>query len=231
MNNKRGPYSSPLQKERQKRILDAARAELKDKGVSNLTMRGVADVADVSLKTVYNLFGNRDMLLLRVSTERFNSIPNQDIIRESDPGIRMLLAYTEAAMNLFAASPEFSAISVGILFRLDKEIASGDDLIAQFRQLTYASLADAIQHAELKPQTDIDSLASLLCAHQWGLVLMWEKELISLDQLKLKLPLSHCLSLLHWVEADTAQWMQPAINDYQTRLEQLQSNKPIQVLA
>jgi len=48
---------------RKRRILDAARARIVNGGVSSLAMRGLAEDAQVSVRTLYNLFGNKDDIL------------------------------------------------------------------------------------------------------------------------------------------------------------------------
>ena len=59
MSTERGRYSSPNQQERRRRILGAARTQLDSRGLTALTMQSIADTSDVSLKTLYNLFGSR----------------------------------------------------------------------------------------------------------------------------------------------------------------------------
>lgn len=48
---------------RKRRILDAARERIVDGGVESLAMRGLAEGAQVSVRTLYNLFGNKDDIL------------------------------------------------------------------------------------------------------------------------------------------------------------------------
>ena len=208
MSYKRGPYRSPAQQERQQRILSVTKSQLKSNGVSKLTMRGVAEASAVSLKTLYNVFGNRDVLLLRVATERYQQLASRSSVREARPGIHQLLAYAEEAIAQFTADPEFSAIVIGILLQLDKEVSPVDDLIALFRERTADALNDAVKNAELRADIDVEALATLLCAHQWGLVLLWERELMTLDQLGVQLRLSHCLTLSSLSRGQTKKWLQ-----------------------
>jgi hypothetical protein len=170
-------------------------------------MRGVAEASEVSLKTLYNVFGNRDLLLMRVATEGLNSLANNAVVKKSNPGLGQLLAYAEGAMTVYSTSPEFSVVTIRILLQIDQEVAQIDNLIEMVRTLTRSSLVDACNNKELVDQVDIDSLATLLCAQQWGHVLMWEKGLISLAQLKLQLPLSHCLTLVPLSTRKSAIWL------------------------
>ncbi len=205
--NNRGPYSSPLQQKRKQRILEVAGEQLNSQGVSKLTMRGVAEASGVSLKTLYNLFGSRDLLILRVATGQLNSLELSPGIKAAEPGISQLLAYAEEAMALFSGATTFSAIAVGILLRIENEISPADDLMAIVRDLTYAALIDAKEREEIADDVDIDSLSILLCSQQWGLVVMWKRGLLSLEQLKLQLPLSHCLTLIPLSRDRTMDWL------------------------
>lgn len=46
------------------RILTAAETILRDEGSAHLTMRGLADKADVALRTLYNLYGSKTAILI-----------------------------------------------------------------------------------------------------------------------------------------------------------------------
>jgi AcrR family transcriptional regulator len=107
--------------ERRSRILAAARALISAGGFDGLTMRQLADEARVSVPTVYNLIGNKYLLLEALVKEQFaeavaalaklpGNLAVTDYI-ELMPGVShdVLLAnpgYTRALIHIFLTSEE-----------------------------------------------------------------------------------------------------------------------------
>jgi AcrR family transcriptional regulator len=56
--------------ERRTRILDAARDLIEAQGYESLTMRELARVGEVTVPTIYNLFGNKESVLLAAVEEQ-----------------------------------------------------------------------------------------------------------------------------------------------------------------
>ena len=192
-------------------------------------MRGVAEASEVSLKTLYNVFGNRDQLLMRVSTEQLNGLANNTVVKGADAGLGQLLAYAESAARMFAISPDFSVVIIRILLQIERVNAPIDNLIEMVRSLTRAALIDARINKELA-DVDVDSLATLLCAQQWGHVLMWEKGLITIDQFKIQLPLSHCLTLAPLSTRKSGTWLKEKTQALFGELQSANSAKTNQML-
>lgn len=57
-----------------RRILDAARRLLEVGGIEELSMRRLADEADVSVRTIYNLFGDKDGLIEALVRDSFDAM-------------------------------------------------------------------------------------------------------------------------------------------------------------
>lgn len=57
-----------------RRILDAARRLLELGGIDELSMRRLADEADVSVRTIYNLFGDKDGLIEALVRDSFDAM-------------------------------------------------------------------------------------------------------------------------------------------------------------
>jgi AcrR family transcriptional regulator len=109
--------------ERRSRILAAARSLISEGGFEGLTMRQLADQARVSVPTVYNLIGNKFLLLEALVKEQFaealaafaklpGNLSMMEYI-ERMPGVAhdVLLAnpgYTRALIHIFLTSEESS---------------------------------------------------------------------------------------------------------------------------
>ena len=60
---------------------------------------------------------------------------------------------------------------------------------------------------QLMPGTDCTQLSQLLAASQWGVTLMWQKGLISLDTLRRQAIIKHCLDLMPFCRMETREWL------------------------
>ena len=67
----RGKYASPAQTERRKRILRETLKLLQHASPADISMAQIAELSDVSTKTLYNLFKSRNGLLLAASMTSF----------------------------------------------------------------------------------------------------------------------------------------------------------------
>lgn len=110
--------------ERRSRILAAARQLISDGGFDGLTMRQLAEQARVSVPTVYNLIGNKYLLLEALLKEQFAEalaalakLPRNEAMLdyiEQMPGVTfdVLLAnpgYMRALIHIFLTSEEAAA--------------------------------------------------------------------------------------------------------------------------
>lgn len=208
MANKRGPYSSPAQAERRLRILRATLELLDREGIAGITIKRVAAIAEVGEKTVHNIFGSRDGLLLKAVALELDDIQNSDVILDQEPGIPQILSFTEAIMAKFREKPALMANIISIIFRSDDDVSTSQKRVQRMRQFAYAALNAANNKEELVPGTDINVLADLIAANQWGSAFMWERELLSLEQFTHQAMVDHCVTLLPFCVGARKQWLQ-----------------------
>ena len=118
----RGKYASPAQAERRKRILEETLRLLKEEAPAD-SMAQIADCSDVSTKTLYNLFKNRNGLLLAAAaqtrTEALSSVP----VISAPNGVARIIELTRRTMDTFTLSPAFmdSAMSVVVSISAEEE--------------------------------------------------------------------------------------------------------------
>ena len=67
----------------------------------------------------------------------------------------------------------------------------------------HEALLVAESEDQLIPGTDCTQLSQLLAASQWGVTLMWQKGLISLETLRRQAIIKHCLDLMPFCQMDT----------------------------
>jgi AcrR family transcriptional regulator len=138
--------------ERRRRIIEAARALIRETGNAGLSMRALAARAGVSLATPYNLFGSKHAIILavledvRAYEERFAAS------RVTDPVERMFMAL-ELALEFYLSDPRFYKTLWSAVFETDAEIRS--DVFNPRRSAFWRGLiADAITGGAIEPDVD-----------------------------------------------------------------------------
>lgn len=222
MSKERGSYSSPVQQERRQRILRAARMQLERCGLAALTMQSIAQASDVSLKTLYNLFGTRELLLLEAAWELLDNLEISGPVQDAKPGIERLMAFTEGAIKGFEYTPEYARVIVSILLRAEPGHPTAYAQLGRVQQFAHVCLGVAVEQGELRDDLDLDVLSNLICANQWGVVLLWEKGMLGLAQLATQTSLSHHLTITPLCIGKRKQLME-------TKLQELLHSSPEQI--
>jgi AcrR family transcriptional regulator len=195
MNRKRGPYSSERQKERRLRILHHASSHLEQYGLEALTMQSIAEISEVSPRTLYNLFGSRDSLLLEAAYQQLSELQEIPAIRDAEPGIPRLLAFISNSMLRFEEMPEYGRAVISILLRADLDSEAAELRFGPVQDFAYKSLCIAEDNGELSPGLNLEELSFQIAANEWGVLLLWEKGLLKSEQLQRQVYLNLYLTL------------------------------------
>lgn len=195
MSAKRGCYSSPRQQARQERILQAARELIARKGYDGLTMRELARASGVADKTLYNLFASKDRLVMAAVADLLDHIIQHIGEREPQPGLETVLQYSDSLTRQVLETPAYAEAMSRGLFQADASNALVDVLLSGNERFLRKALDEARRRKELLPDTDAPALARMLAGHMWGILLLWNKGLLTLDELPAMANRSLCLSL------------------------------------
>ena len=109
---------TPRQESRRQRILLVAREMVADHGYEGMVMSEVAERAEVSPTTLYNLYNTKDELLLEALRELI-VINHQKVGEMSDdgPGWKYLLKLMENAALLRSSEPAYAEAITDALLR------------------------------------------------------------------------------------------------------------------
>lgn len=203
----RGKYASPAQAERRKRILEETLRLLKEEAPADISMAQIAECSDVSTKTLYNLFKNRNGLLLAAAaqtrTEALSSVP----VISAPNGVARIIELTRRTMDTFTRSPAFMDSTMSVVVSISAEEEAEYHRVGSTQKWFYEALLAAESEGELIEGTNCLMLSQLLAASQWGVTLMWQKKLISLATLRHQATLKHCLDLIPFCRPKTASWL------------------------
>jgi len=205
---KRGRYSSPAQIERRQRILRQTVLLLEAEGLASFSMSRIAEMSSVSTKTLYNLFSNRAALLLAAAANLLDEVESSDVLLNSEPGVPRILGFTESVMSLFQRSPDFMESVISVIMQISPEEEAEHHRMSRVQKSSYEALLVANEQGELLPDTDCLQLSQLLAESQWGATLLWQKHLISLEQLAQHTLLMHCIVLMPFCTEERRSWLE-----------------------
>jgi hypothetical protein len=123
-------------------------------------------------------------------------------------GIERIIELTRSTMVVFKQSPEFMGTVTSVVLGISAEEEAEHDRIGRTEKLFCASLQAAKADGDLLPETDCTQLAQLLSASQWGVTLLWQKGLISLETLEKHAIVKHCTDLMPFCVASRQKWLQ-----------------------
>jgi len=186
-------------------VLDAAEALLREGGPDALSMRTLAQRADVGHVTPYHLFDSKHgvvlALMARVISDDLVSIMRAP---PTDDPVRDVLDRQEAVLALLARDEEFSRAA---LLALDDSTPSGER--ARWLEFVSARSAEDLERliaaGVLRTDTPIDLAARLLLLGQDGAVRRWFRGLSSFEQMRVDY-LAVTVSTLLAVATDKGRW-------------------------
>ena len=148
---------SERQQQREVNILAAARQALTEKGYDGVTMNALAEKAGVVKKTLYNLYGSKDDLLLAAISEVIDSYRGQG--SGADRGIAAIIASRAAATRQIVATPEYAEAMTRALVQAEAGHALVRVLLKDAVANNLSNLQVAAANGELEPHVDIAELA------------------------------------------------------------------------
>ena len=171
---------SERQVQREVNILAAAREALTEKGYDGVTMNALAEKAGVVKKTLYNLYGSKDDLLLAAISEVIDSYRGERVA--ADRGIPAIIASRVAATRQIVATPEYAEAMTKALVQAEAGHALVEVLLKDAVENHVTQLEAARANQELEPHVNLAELAEQLASQGWGLILLWMKGLVPLEQ-------------------------------------------------
>lgn len=154
------------------RICAAAESILRGEGMEKLTMRRLAEVSGVSLRTPYNLFGSKTDVLIALLDEAGFQFTQLDSARADGAAIAHMLDALGRIETFFESDEEYyQSIYAAIMTSDHPEVRSTsvDRAIASARAL----IAQAISNGELRADTDARSLGRHLAITLLAVLGMW----------------------------------------------------------
>ncbi|MEM1142714.1 MAG: TetR/AcrR family transcriptional regulator [Pseudomonadota bacterium] len=143
------------------RVEQAAEAIVRKEGVSGLTMRRLAEKADVALKTPYNLFGSKTGVLLALLDRTTTALLDELLADQSSLAIRQLLNALDTLGRFYRADEDYFRVIFWAVMTSDhpqERAAAHANIIA----IVSAKTAEALAKKELAADTNAEALGEQL---------------------------------------------------------------------
>jgi len=187
---------TPRQEDRRHRILMVARQMVADYGYGGMVMSEVAERAEVSPTTLYNLYNTKDELLLEALRELMViSYQRVGEMSELEPGWKYLLGVMEYGAALRASEPAYAEAITDALLRAVQGDALTELLLHSLLQDFLHSLTKMAERGELKQGVDVEHLATILLGNYWSTFIMINKGMEAISRMRISL-LVNVLSVL-----------------------------------
>jgi AcrR family transcriptional regulator len=181
--------------ERRERILAAAQELIRSTGSVGLSMRALAEKAEVSLATPYNLFGSKGAILAELALAVLKKLEREmDQLRSRDP-IEDLLHIAELGANTYASDPRFYRALMGALTA--SAIGLRDDAVSGGSVRLWQRPVEAgVRAGLLRADADSEFVARDLVIVFLGVLDLWVRGVLDGDAMRLHILYAFTLTLL-----------------------------------
>lgn len=173
-------YSNERMRARQARILSEARALIGSKGIQGLTMRELAKKSDVAFRTLYNIYGSKDVLVSYAVKDFLENIIVISVRKSRNkPHLERLLALLDMIANEVIKASAYVHVLISTYFKFDRpqEI---HDLLHQIVLSTFADFLHELKvMGALKEWTSVDLLAEEIAEKVMWRIFQWTHQHIS----------------------------------------------------
>jgi len=158
--------------DRRRRILDAARELIRETGGADFSMLALADRAEVSPATPYNLFGSKAELLFALFNRSLAELPVKDLTASFKDPLDRLLETTRVVSAHLATRADFFGPLYRAQFGVLDDVHRPEFVEHHLRRWRRA-LADIERAGLLSPAVTADQLSRQLMIHFAGTVELW----------------------------------------------------------
>jgi AcrR family transcriptional regulator len=170
---------TPRQAQRRQRILEAVRDHLSRHGYDRMNMRDVAGTAQVSPTTLYNLYENKDTLVLSALEDFLTSL-GEEISSTDTPGLGRLEVRAQVSAQAILDTPRFAEAMIRMLLNAEPEAPISEFIFNSSVRELESDIRSMQDLGEVREDVDVQRLARNVIANKWTTMLLWTKGYIAL---------------------------------------------------
>jgi AcrR family transcriptional regulator len=168
--------------ERRMRIIRAAHDLMREVGVDDLSVKMIADRADVSAATVYNLFGAKAAVLDKVYEQDFEGFTSRLLAAASPTALDAMFDAIRISADLYRSDPSFYR---GMSIRNPRAEPELVALVQKPRRLFWQTLLErAIGQRDLNSNIRTDLVGNAILFLGGGAFGSWCADLITVDEME-----------------------------------------------
>jgi AcrR family transcriptional regulator len=168
--------------QRRTQIVDATYDLLREVGADELSVKMIAERADVSAATIYNLFGAKGAVLEKVYARDFAAFVDKVAALGDTPALDVMFESVHIAADLYRSDPAFyRGMSIGNPRAERDLVISVQAPRAAFWQ---GLLGRAVKERDLAPDTRLDMVSTAMMQLGGGAFGAWVADLISVDEME-----------------------------------------------
>ena len=213
---------TPRQEIRRQKILSAARKLVASQGYEGMVMSDLAEVAEVSPTTLYNLFNTKDELLLEAL--RGLIVKNYEKVEKlsEDSGWKYLVKVAENGAWLRSSEPEFGVAITDALLRAKPGDPLTKLLFESVREDFLRSLKEMKSKRELRDEVDLHHLATIMVGNYWSTFILLNKGIERNKQLAISTKINMLSLLSASSQGEAKQQMEDWLSQiWSARLEEI----------
>lgn len=146
-------------------------------------MRDLATAANVSPTTLYNLYTNKDDLVLASLRDRLEGL-DREVRASALQGIEHLLHRCDVLAGGILEMPRYAEAMALMLFSARPHAPIVQILITNVTAQHVSALQIMQELGEVRADADIASTARDMCTAAWSAIMLWTKEIISTDDFR-----------------------------------------------
>ena len=167
-------------------IVDVAAKLILERSISEVTIKDIANKAEVGEATVYRYFSKKENLLVKVAMKLLESVYGEFSVTSGKSGYKRLEAFYMNYYNIYANHPELYKFlsefdKVMEESKLDIDLNAYETGLTQFKDVFYSAYEDGLKDGSVRKVNDVE-LFYYSSAH--ALIELCKKKSVERDILK-----------------------------------------------
>ena len=193
---------TPRQIAKRQAILEAVRRLIQDRAYDELNIRDIASEAGVSPSTLYEIYTNKETLVLNAAMSSLEAAASEE--ESIEPGLKRFIHRLEVIGAFFDKSVKEGEVVARILFENPKNELATEVLLRNLYRARKQSLTEMAEQGQLDLPKNVDQLARNLSSITWGTVLFHYRGLLPTKGMTKELVRASLISILPYATTTSA---------------------------
>jgi len=176
---------TPRQQARRGLILKCVRSQLEKNGYEGVSMRKVAEEANVSPSTLYEIYNSKEHLILFALEEDLLNLVVEE--GQYEPGLERFIHRLESIARFFERDVETGRSIIELFSRASANSPANEILLINALKARKTSVLEMLEKKQLKPDVDTEFYSRALVSVTWGTAILFSRDIISISDFRSEL--------------------------------------------